>query len=243
MKNFTKKIIGALCTLFVINSAQAQNELDIIGNWTVDSVDASVTMPLSQEALDNLATIIDLVELGVTSAEEFMNEFGFPPPSSDEEWDAITTNGITIPISDAESEIDITEFSFTETLIGITSEEGTTPLNYTWYSDSIIYIESFDEFPFTEFTIVSVNNDYITLSTSMTMIEEEDGEEIELTYNAIFYCSNKYLNINDISTLDSSNSLVKVIDILGREHKEHDKGMVLFYIYENGKVIKKINAE
>ena len=36
---------------------------------------------------------------------------------------------------------------------------------------------------------------------------------------------------------------VKVIDILGKEHKEHHKGMVLFYIYENGKVIKKINAE
>jgi len=34
-----------------------------------------------------------------------------------------------------------------------------------------------------------------------------------------------------------------VIDILGREHKEHHKGMVLFYIYEDGKVIKKINAE
>ena len=49
------------------------------------------------------------------------------------------------------------------------------------------------------------------------------------------------LNIEELST--EKNSLVKVIDILGIEHKEHLKGNILFYIYENGKVIKKINAE
>ena len=37
MKDFTKKIIGVLCILFMINSTQAQNELDIIGNWILDS--------------------------------------------------------------------------------------------------------------------------------------------------------------------------------------------------------------
>ena len=30
--------------------------------------------------------------------------------------------------------------------------------------------------------------------------------------------------------------LIKMIDVLGREQKEHKKGMLLFYIYENGKV-------
>ena len=49
------------------------------------------------------------------------------------------------------------------------------------------------------------------------------------------------IKIEEIST--ETNSLIKVIDILGREHKEHDKGVVLFYIYENGKVIKKLNAK
>ena len=49
------------------------------------------------------------------------------------------------------------------------------------------------------------------------------------------------LKIEELSL--KNNSLIKVIDILGREHKEHHKGMVLFYIYENGNVIKKINAE
>ena len=34
-----------------------------------------------------------------------------------------------------------------------------------------------------------------------------------------------------------------MIDVLGKEHTKHEKGMVLFYIYEDGSVIKKINIE
>jgi hypothetical protein len=34
--------------------------------------------------------------------------------------------------------------------------------------------------------------------------------------------------------------LLKMIDILGKEHKEHKRGMLLFYIYENGKVEKRL---
>ena len=55
MKDFTKKIIGALCILFMINSTQAQNELNIIGNWTVDSTYATVTYLLSQEEIEAVA--------------------------------------------------------------------------------------------------------------------------------------------------------------------------------------------
>ena len=205
MKNFTKKFICVLCILcMIINTPSCkkddsetvvtpptQNELNIIGNWTVDSIDASVTVPLPQEDLEEM---MQLVELGFLTPDQFMDSFGIPMPTSPEEWDAIATNGITIPISDdEESEIGITEFSFTETLIGVYSEEGMIPLNYTWSSDSIISIEPTDELPFTEFTILSANDDYITLSTSTTMIEEEDGVEMEITYNVIFYCSNKYL--------------------------------------------------
>jgi len=35
-------------------------------------------------------------------------------------------------------------------------------------------------------------------------------------------------------------SLVKMIDIQGRVHKLHQQGQLLFYIYDNGKVIKKM---
>lgn len=354
MKDFTKKIIGALCILFMINSLQAQNELDIIGNWAVDSTDATVTFFLSQEEIDDLMM---MVEWGGISAEDFMDMMGFPLPTSQEEWNAIATNGITMSIPD--DELDISGFSFNENQMGLFAQ-GWIPLDYSLSSDSTISFESIEDFPFTEFTIVSATNDNLIMSSSSTIIEE-DGE---FNYNIIFYCSsaeeftlgctdppalnyNANANIDDGSceypypctsnellltledeaydgwegseliingtsyTLEDgdeetfcieladcwgfytiegeymdeaswtisdendeiiaegglpynmndvdedgecddlkieelspeNNSLVKVIDILGREHKEHHKGMVLFYIYENGKVIKKINAE
>ena len=34
--------------------------------------------------------------------------------------------------------------------------------------------------------------------------------------------------------------LIKMIDVLGREKQEHKKGSLLFYIYDNGKVEKKV---
>ena len=45
MKDLTKKIIGSLFILFMINSTQAQNELDIIGNWILDSASFFVHVP------------------------------------------------------------------------------------------------------------------------------------------------------------------------------------------------------
>ena len=38
---------------------------------------------------------------------------------------------------------------------------------------------------------------------------------------------------------NKENRLVKMIDILGGEQKEHKKGMLLFYVYENGSVEKR----
>ena len=35
-------------------------------------------------------------------------------------------------------------------------------------------------------------------------------------------------------------SLIRIIDILGREQKEHNKGTLLFYIYDNGQVEKRL---
>ena len=34
--------------------------------------------------------------------------------------------------------------------------------------------------------------------------------------------------------------LIKMIDILGREHKEHKRGLIMFYVYDNGSVKKRI---
>ena len=366
MKDFTKKIIGALCILFMINSTQAQNELDIIGNWNIDSSNIYLTVPAEQFGLDQ--EYIELLQFyissGTYSAEDFLIQFGFPMPTSQEEWDEILTNGITMEITD--EEMDIVGFSITESLFGIlVDEEELMPIGYVWSTDSTIsFTSTSEELPFNEFSVLSVTDNNLTLASSVTIIEDEDGEEMEITYDVTFYCSsieeftfgctdpsafnyNTDANIDDGSceypypcnsnelllkledeesdgwegseliingtsyTLEDgdeetfcieladcwgfytiegdnmneaswtisdengeiiaegmlpynmndidedgecddlkieelspeNNSLIKMIDILGREHKEHHKGMVLFYIYENGKVIKKINAE
>jgi plastocyanin len=46
------------------------------------------------------------------------------------------------------------------------------------------------------------------------------------------------VGLNEI--FDDSKSLIKMIDIQGRIHKVHQQGQLLFYIYENGKVEKRI---
>lgn len=49
------------------------------------------------------------------------------------------------------------------------------------------------------------------------------------------------LNVYENSFFTNHNSnLLKMIDVLGREYIEHKEGMILFYIYENGKVIKRM---
>ncbi len=348
----------------MINSANAQNEFNIIGNWIVDSTDIDINVPaelydLDQEYIDSLEFYINS---GYYSAEEFLDDYGFPMPTSQEEWNEILTNGITMEITESEDEIDIVGFSITESIFGILfDQEGIIPLEYNWSTDSIIYFETYpNEFPFNEFTVVSETDNYLIISTSTTIIEYdiefnyiitlyssstdvfnegctdpiaenfdidanlddgsceypyacssnevlltledeasdgwegseliingnsytlEDGDEetfcIELEDCWGFYTiEGEYMdqaswiisdenneiiangglpyNMNDVDEdgecddlkieelSTENNSLIKVIDILGREHREHDKGMVLFYIYEDGKVIKKINAE
>ena len=132
MKDFTKKMIKAFYIIFMINSIQAQNELDIIGNWTVDSTYATVTFLLSQQEIDELMM---MVEWGMISAEDFMDMMGFPMPTSQEEWDYITINGVTMSIP--EDEVGISAFSFNESQMGLFSD-GLLPLTYNWSSDSTI---------------------------------------------------------------------------------------------------------
>tara|TARA_Y100000991_G_scaffold22109_1_gene14218 strand:- start:395 stop:1447 length:1053 start_codon:yes stop_codon:yes gene_type:complete len=350
----------------MMSKIHAQDEPNIIGNWVVETANIAVTVPAEQFGLDQ--EYIELLQFyissGMYSAEEFLDQFGFPMPTSQEEWDEILTNGITMEITD--EEIDIIGFSITESLFGIlVDEEGVMPIGYVWSSDSTIsFTSTSEEYPFNEFTVLSVTDNNLTLASLVTIIEDEDGEEMEITYDLIFYCSsaeefmlgctdpsafnydadaniddgsceypypctsNELLlkledeesdgwegseliingtsytledgdeetfcieladcwgfytiegdNMNEASwTISDENgeiiaegmlpynnndvdedgecddlkieelspensSLIKVIDILGREYKEHHKDMVLLYIYENGHVIKKINAE
>ena len=61
---------------------------------------------------------------------------------------------------------------------------------------------------------------------------DQDGECDEYDYD-------DGLGINKLN--DNSNRLIKMIDVLGKEHKLHPKGLILFYIYENGEVKKRYN--
>ena len=106
MKNFTKKNYWGIIILFMINSTQAQNELDIIGNWILDSASFYVYVPADD--LDFEQEDIEWIELmisaGMYTEDDFFDEFGFPLPTSQEEWDEIFTNGINMEITDSEGE-------------------------------------------------------------------------------------------------------------------------------------------
>ena len=66
-----------------------------------------------------------------------------------------------------DDEIDISAFSFNESQMGY-FDDGLIPLTYNWSSDSTISLETFeDDFPFNEFTIVSVTDDNLIMSSSM----------------------------------------------------------------------------
>ena len=64
-----------------------------------------------------------------------------------------------------------------------------------------------------------------------------NGEWVEVEGQCCSECVEN-VDLNEITNEELR--LIKMIDILGREKTEHQEGMILFYIYENGKVIKKI---
>lgn len=64
-----------------------------------------------------------------------------------------------------------------------------------------------------------------------------NGEWIEVEGQC---CSECFENVNLNEITNEESTLIKIIDILGREQTEHQDGMILFYIYENGKVIKRM---
>ena len=64
-----------------------------------------------------------------------------------------------------------------------------------------------------------------------------NGEWVEVEGQCCSECVEN-VDLNEITNKEFR--LIKMIDILGREKREHKEGIILFYIYENGKVIKKI---
>ena len=59
------------------------------------------------------------------------------------------------------------------------------------------------------------------------------------TYNILVCESEDNVSISEIKSQEPS--LVKMIDVLGREQKEHEKGELLFYIFDNGVIEKRWN--
>jgi hypothetical protein len=128
-----------------------------------------------------------MVEMGFITAEDFMMEFGFPMPTTQEEWDDIAENGLTISIP-LEDEIDISGFTFSENLMTLFApSEGSISLFYEWSSDSSVILNSanVEDFPFQEFTIASVNTETLVMTTSLII----DEDETIYFYDIVFTCS------------------------------------------------------
>ena len=54
-----------------------------------------------------------------------------------------------------------------------------------------------------------------------------------------FFAYDDYgIGIDEVSK--DTPTLIKMIDVLGREQQEHKKGSLLFYIYDSGKVEKRV---
>lgn len=80
----------------------------------------------------------------------------------------------------------------------------------------------------------------IRTESGTTLVDEDNVNEApESSYNVVVCESEDNISLSDIKSQEPS--LVKMIDILGREQKEHQKGIILFYIYDNGVIKKRWN--
>ena len=83
-------------------------------------------------------------------------------------------------------------------------------------------------------------------------LDDESCIYAEIFYNCDGSCINDFdldeecdeidyddgIGINEVNV--ESAQLIKMVDIFGREQKEHNIGVILFYIYDNGKVEKRV---
>jgi pimeloyl-ACP methyl ester carboxylesterase len=91
---------------------------------------------------------------------------------------------------------------------------------------------------------VSENEDMSTIVSEGYYIVEFEGLETEEESFSQYFFSLNFDAYNDGLGVDGitydSPILIKMIDVLGREQKEHKKGTLLFYIYDNGLVEKRV---
>lgn len=156
-----------------------------------------------------------------------------------------------INLSNIGGEINISDNEELQNLEGLTSVlsiNGPIKIRNNQSLVSLSGLENIDPSGITELTILnssilsscSVNSicQYITNSLGPNEIDsnaEGCNSEIQITESCVG------LNVYDYNYLTNQNSdLLKMIDVLGREYIEHQEGMILFYIYENGKVIKRM---
>ncbi len=153
------------------------------------------------------------------------------------EWEVLTFD-----FSDCPPEFNNIAFMFDFDVIGDGSEES------TFYFDDIVQTN----------TSSTPNDIYgCTYELACNYNEEaniDDGSCVfpELNYDCDGNCINDIdsdgvcdevdyddgIGINEVEV--ESVELIKMIDVLGREYNEHKKGMLLFYIYDNGKVEKRV---
>ena len=155
-----------------------------------------------------------------------------------------------INLSSIGGEIDISDNQDLQNLEGLSSVLSTNGPIKIRNNESLVSLSGLDNIDpsgITELTILnssilsscSVNSicQYITNSLGPNDIDsnaEGCNSEIQITESCVG------LNIYENNYLTNQNSnLLKMIDVLGREYKEHKRGMLLFYIYDNGKVDKK----
>jgi len=172
-------LLGISLLLLVAANAQTNQEM-IIGNWAVDSTDFSVQMMLDEEDLEEIMMYAEFF-----SPEDFLEEFGFPAPQTEEEWLELAENGIMMSIDD---DLTIGPISFTTNTMVMYSEGEMIILPYVFSNDSTISVTSpdDDEFPFSEFNIVTLNETNMILS-AFGAVEEDEGEFIDVAL--IIYCT------------------------------------------------------
>ena len=113
------------------------------------------------------------------------------------------------------------------------------PIGYSQITQINAYEnDSFDFIVNTQLMFPEELGGYKIQSESGTTLVDEDNLNVapESIYNIVVCESDVNVNLDEIDS--NSPNLVKMIDVLGRTQIEHLEGNLLFYIYDDGKVIK-----
>ena len=141
----------------------------IIGVWNVDSSNVSIIMP--QEMIDLL-----MMMSSIMSPEEFEEEMGFPMPNSQDEWDVLSSIGIS-----QDAEISGTA-SITSSTFTMNDLDDITELEYQLVNDSTIeFLNLEEDMDFEYFTINEVNETNLVLGSSFMQEDEEMTMEGAIT--------------------------------------------------------------